>query len=475
MDAVPIMAQFMGGNAVWLTLAHFAAALTVSIHTLRFKRDVRAAIGWIGLAWLAPFFGALFYLGFGINRVKRKAQRLMGREAIAISPKDQRETRADPLEALKAAVGTVSGRDLVTVNSVDILDSGDEAYPAMLAAIGQAQTSVALSTYIFEMDKAGSAFVKALSEAHRRGVAVSVLIDGFGGDFLTSPAYHALLREGVPVARFLHSTLPWKMPLLNLRLHKKALILDERIAFVGGLNIAEDNLRRENPKTPVRDTHFRLTGEIVRQIADDFREDWRFTTDTSLPAPASSGSSDAPACGTARAIDSGPDQEYDHLVLVLLSAISAARTSIKILTPYFLPDEQLVTALQIAVYRGVSVDIVIPKVNNHPLVAWACRPHLRPILEAGGKVWESPPPFDHSKLATIDDEWSLIGSANWDARSLRLNFELTIELYDPALARRLSGLIGTKCASPVTLKEIDGRWPLTKLRDAAARLLMPYL
>ena len=227
------------------------------------------------------------------------------------------------------------------------------------------QTSVDLSTFIFRDDEAGRPFIEALARAHRRGVEVRVLIDGFGGGFLRSPAYHALRAEGVPAARFLHSALPWKMPFLNLRLHKKSLVIDHASAFVGGLNIGAENVIARKPRSPVRDIHFRVEGPVVRQVQQDFDYDWAFTTGEK---PISGRPRTVPSRlsgGTGRAIVSGPDQEVDPLPLVLASAVNLAQRSIRIATPYFLPDEQLVTALQLAALRGVEVHLVLPAVNNH--------------------------------------------------------------------------------------------------------------
>jgi cardiolipin synthase len=265
------------------------------------------------------------------------------------------------------------------------------------------------------------------------------------------------------------------MPFLDLRLHKKSLIVDGVSAFVGGLNIGAENLLESQPKAPVRDLHFLVEGAVVRQIAQQFEDDWSFAT-----GRAQIGSKPSPDAGSgegaiARAIAAGPDQEVDQLVLVLLSAINSAQQSIRIATPYFVPEEQLVTALQLAALRGVDVQLVLPAANNHRLVAWAVRTHVRPLLQSGCRLWRAPPPFDHSKLMTIDGEWSLIGSANWDMRSLRLNFELTLETYDPEFASRLSAIIDTHRARPITLAEVDGRRFIVKLRDAAARLTMPYI
>lgn len=458
-----------------LTAIHVATAGVVTIHALLGKRDVPAAIGWIGLAWLSPFFGPLLYLGFGINRVKRRARRLRGADDGGRSPVQPAIAPAEPTGSLQRAVGQITGMPTETGSVRAVLDCGDEAYPRMLVAIEAATSSIALSTFIFRSDELGQRFIAALTQAHQRGVAVRVLIDGFGGGFLFSRAYHALRRNGVPAARYLHSLLPWKMPLLDLRLHKKILLIDGRTAFLGGLNIGAENMLATQPEEPVRDVHFIVEGPVVRQVMDSFQDDWAFSTGEVLEGPLWFPPIHADGSAPARTISSGPDQSVDQLLLVLLSAINGASVHLRIATPYFLPDEQVITALQLAALRGVAVDIFIPARNNHRLMGWAMQAHIRPLLKAGCRIWRSPKPFDHSKLATVDDSWSLIGSANWDARSLRLNFEITMEFYDGDLAARLAGLIDGKRGEAVTLEQIDGRWPIVKIRDAAARLLMPYL
>jgi cardiolipin synthase A/B len=454
---------------------HFVLAGTVTAHALMTKRDVPAAIGWIGMAWLAPILGAALYVGFGINRVKRRARRLMGFVRSVDPPVKGDMSSEDPLERLKGAIGNITGQEMATGKVAAILQCGDQAYPQMLAAIESAKSSVRLCTYIFRTDEAGMHFIEALVRAHRRGVKTQALIDGFGGGFLRSSAYRRLRKEGVPVARFLHSALPWKMPFLDLRLHKKILAVDGEGAFIGGLNIGGENVIATRPKAPVTDVHFRVVGTIVPQIEQEFDDDWVFATGEEPAGPAPARAAPPDGGSAARAIVAGPDQDVDQLVLVLLSAINLAQHSIRIATPYFLPDEQLITALQLAALRGVQVHIVLPSKNNHQLVAWAAQTHIRPLLQMGCHLWRSPPPFDHSKLMTIDGKWSLIGSANWDMRSLRLNFELAVEFYDRDLATRLAEIIDARSVQPITLGEIDGRPFPIKLRDAAARLSMPYI
>ena len=179
----------------------------------------------------------------------------------------------------------------------------------------------------------------------------------------------------------------------------------------------------------------------------------------------------------ARVITDGPDADFEKARLTLLAALAEAQTSIQIVTPYFLPDVTLISALNLAALRGVRVDIVLPGKNNLPFVHWASRALWWQVLERGCHLWLTPPPFDHSKLMIVDGHWVLFGSANWDARSLRLNFELNVECYGREFAQRMESVIEQKLrhAREVTLAEADGRPLLSKLRDAIARLFSPYL
>jgi cardiolipin synthase len=376
------------------------------------------------------------------------------------------------LSALEHAGQRITGRPAEDGNAIQMLRNGDNAYPQMLAAIDSATRSVALSTYIFRADAAGNPFIEALTRAKERGVEVRVLIDGYGGGYFTSSTYHRLRRAGVPAARFLHSSLPWRMPFLNLRSHKKILGIDGRIVFTGGLNIGAENLTSTRPKHPVFDTHFKFEGPIVGQLIDVFAADWLFATKESLstdawfPALIPGGES------TARVVTSGPDSDLEKIEFVVLAALSCARESIKIMTPYFLPDERIITALSLAAYRGVEVDLVLPEHSNHPAVDWGSRVQMAPLLQAGCRVWTYPAPFNHSKLMTIDGLWALVGSANWDIRSFRLNFELDLEVYHCGLVREIDALIASHQKARLTLEQ---RPLALKLRDGAARLFVPYL
>ncbi len=449
-------------------------AIAVTLHVLLRKQEVASAVGWIGLAWFAPIIGGFTYFVFGINRVQRRARRLR--------PQDSRRPPAtgsrpgeDHLDLLKRGVGQITARPSLPGNAVQLYNDGDEAYPPMLAAINGAQGSVGMSSYIFRDDAWGGRFIAALAEAQSRGVAVRVLIDGIGGGWVRSAAYHHLRGKGVPAARFLHSPLPWRMPFLNLRSHKKILVVDGRVGFTGGMNIADDNVMAMRPKDPVQDTHFRIEGPVVGQLVEAFSQDWSFATDEDLDGDA--WFPDVPPDGPApaRAIDSGPDEDLEKVEFAVLQAISCARSSIGVMTPYLLPDDRLMSALVLAAMRGVAVDIVIPEKSDHRFIDWAARANTGRLLKHGVRVWLCPPPFRHSKAMVVDGEWCLIGSSNWDMRSFRLNFELCMELYDRTLAKELSTLMQGCRGRAMTEAQLDRRSMPARLRDAAVRLMLPYL
>ncbi len=452
-------------------------AAAVTVHVLLRKRDVASALGWIGLAWLSPILGGVLYFLLGINRVGRRARRFhrAARPAHGIAPPVPPEAPADPLAALDHAAQRLSGRARLTGNAIVPLHNGDEAYPPMLAAIAAARHSVALTSYILRGDAAGGAFLDALIAAAARGVAVRVLLDGIGSGYFVSPAYHRLRRAGVPCARFMHSPLPWQMPFLNLRTHKKILVVDGTEAFTGGMNIAAENVLAMHPRAPVRDTHFHVTGPVVAQLMDAFASEWSFVTGEALTGahwfPRLHPAGDA----AARVVTSGPDQDLEKIELLLLHAIGAAQRSIVVQTPYFLPNDRLTTALTLAAMRGVAVDIVQPQRGNHVLIDWASRANNAPLLQAGCRIWLNKPPFDHGKLMVVDSTWCMAGSANWDVRSLRLNFEVVLDIASPPLAAALEADMLAARGRRLTLAELDKRRLPAKLRDALARLMLPYL
>jgi cardiolipin synthase len=467
-------------NVDLIAVAYVLAAIAVTVHVLLKKYDVRAAIGWIGLAWLSPIVGAALYYLFGINRVTRRAARLtpepLRRPAVpSVTPSAENPLLPENILTVARVGEQLTGHPLASGNAISLFSNGDEAYPAMLAAIGGARRSIVLASYIFRLDQVGGAFIAALGAARDRGVEIRVLVDGIGSGYIASPAARELKRAGIPVARFMHHWLPWRMPFLNMRNHKKLLVIDGTVGFAGGLNIGAENFRKLRPALPVEDVHFRVEGPVVSQIMLTFAEDWNFTTGEILdnhlwwPELTTKGSV------LARGVSSGPDEDVGKLELILETAVAAAKQRLRVVTPYFLPDQRLMSAIILAALRGVAVDIVVPERSDHSLLDWAMRAHLGFFAVPGLTVYLTPKPFDHSKLATVDGIWCALGSANWDVRSLRLNFEFMLECYGADTASEVDRLIDRKIARAQRLSRLATRPLPIRLRDAAARLLLPYL
>jgi cardiolipin synthase len=434
-----------------LLVLHVVVAGWVTCHILLTKENVRASAGWIGLVILSPFIGSAAYWIFGVNRIRRHF--------------------AAPIDDVGAGdrLHDLSESMLPLVN-------GDEAYPAMLEAIGSARQSIALSSYIFDRDPAGKRFVEALGAARDRGVEVRVLVDDVGIRYSRRPIDRDLRSRGIATARFMPTRSLSFLAFVNLRSHRKLLIVDGETAFIGGMNIRHGNCVAENPRAPVQDVHFRVRGPVVAALTRVFEEDWEFATGEAvrLPRPAP-GPWGYP--GKVRVIADGPDDGLDKLQWTFLAALSTATRSARIVTPYFLPNEVLISGFEVALMKGVIVEIIVPAKSNLFYMDWPMRAVLERMVKRGVHVYLAPPPFDHSKIFLVDDEWCSIGSSNWDDRSLRLNFEVNLEIYDWELAGKLHRLVDRKRAAAhrLTVEEVRAVPVLRRLRNRFFRLFSPYL
>jgi cardiolipin synthase len=263
------------------------------------------------------------------------------------------------------------------------------------------------------------------------------------------------------------------MPFLNMRNHRKALLVDGRIGFTGGINIGAENLGAH----AIKDVHFRVEGPVVRTLMDTFARDWAFTTGEELDEDCWWPKLEAVGHVCARGLRAGPDADIYKLETILGAAITLARKRVRIVTPYFLPDPRLQFVIAQAGLRGVEVEIVLPQRSDQYVMDWAMRGQLRFFRHVKACFILSPGAFDHSKLCTVDGEWSVIGSSNWDARSFRLNFEFDLECVGREFTAQLDAIIDAKIARGRRLDPnclaLEPVW--LRLRNAAARLLMPYL
>jgi len=456
-------------------------------HALLYKRDPRAAMGWISVCLLFPIIGPALYFFFGINRVHHRAQlwkdgryqrRFVdferGEEPLSEIPCYNKAQSA--FTPLIRATYALTGLPLLSGNKVVVLRNGEEAFPAMLEAIDKANNSVDLCTYIFESNSSGQAFTEALCAAASRGVVVRVIVDAMGELYSWPRVSRRLRRSGVRIERFNPPRFMVQVPGLNMRNHRKLLVVDRQVGFTGGMNIGDRHfVKQAATRQPTADTHFQFEGAIVAQLAMGFAQTWQLATGE-MPKPPHG---EQRECGDSlcRVIVDGPDLNLDKLSNVLLAAIAQATQSIRIMTPYFLPSREMLAALQTAALRGVAVTLLLPEKNNLAYVHWAMRNMLWELLYYNISVAYQPPPFNHSKLFMVDGEYVLIGSANLDPRSLRLNYELSVEIYDKTLATELESRFdeGFARSTTVSLTELDERSLVIRSRDALCWLFSPYL
>jgi cardiolipin synthase A/B len=462
-----------------LLAAYVLAALVAAGHAILNKRDPRSAWGWIAVCWLFPLAGPLLYVTFGINRIQLAPLRSVVPQPATVEqaalPQLVNVHPADVQELARIGAA-MSGLPLAAGNRIEPLFNGDEAYPAMLAAIGAARRSVCLATYIYRDDAAGQTFATALAAAQARGVTVRVLLDGLADVFYRPRASRLLRRHGIKPALFLPPRLLPPMIHLNLRNHRKLLVVDGELAFTGGINIDDRHRLQGNGDGGIQDLHFRVRGPVVHQLQEVFAADWRFATGEEIaadPAPPSPGQ----GATAARVIRDGPNDELNRLELVLEGALAAAHRRVWIMTPYFLPRSSLLGALQGAALRGLDVQVLLPERSDQPWMDWATRHLLWQLLQHHVRVFYRPPPFAHTKLILMDDYYLQFGTANLDSRSMRLNFELMVEAYDPALQAVLSRhfMDARAACRPVALADVDSRPLAAQLRDGFFWLFSPFL
>ena len=467
--------------AAWLTLG-----LAASAHAISNKRHPRGAAIWVFLSFAFPIIGPWLYWVLGINRLERRAiERLGGRAKPFHLPDHVAEGLSAPtsfpetghLTTLRHIADRVTRLPLLPGNAIAPLHNGEQAYPAMIEAIGQAEQTVTLASYIFDWDEVGHEFAHALSDAAKRGVRVHVLLDGIGAVRTFSRMGRFLLKSGARVAAFFPLRFPFGRLRINLRNHRKLLVVDGKTGFTGGMNISERHLVDHPSPKRVEDLHFGIAGPVVAELQQAFCEDWYLATDELLTGDAYFPRLGMKGPSVCRGIISGPDEHFEQIHWILLGAFASAQRSVRIITPYFIPSEALIGAIAMTALRGVDVTLILPSVMDRNYMRWAADAYLWQLLEHGIRVYRRPPPFVHTKVMIVDERWILLGSANLDRRSFRLHFEFNIEAYDPRLAGELSRWMDglAEASEPVTLEQIESRSTGQRLRDGLAKVISPHL
>lgn len=475
----------------------FAAHILLTRH-----EESTSALMWLLVILLLPVAGMILYCFFGIIRIKTVGMRVQRIQDFVDSAKNkylgkQLKTYLENLnefipppekdnsEVRKILDNLFPARAPLSGNKLELLKDGTSAYPRMLEDIKNAEYSIRMQSFIIMNDPVGRKIFDALEERAENGVDVKVQYDNFGS-FKASFSYffHRYVKKKLsnlsirPFSPFNILT-PWRIQLRN---HRKLLIIDGRVAYIGGINIAQENIKtRKLPRRKhIHDLHCRITGPAVAAFQMTFLKDWTYSTRSKLvaeelpydfPPQKNEGSS------IVRVVDSGPGQNYQGSQNVFFAAAAAAKQSLWILTPYFVPGYSYIQALSMTAARGVDVRVIVPKNNNHPFVAQATQSFYRSLLFSGIKVFEKRGDFSHAKAMLVDAEWAFMGSSNCDVRSFRLNFELDFCVHEGSFIGDLKKQFDEELAASreITLKAINSKSVFTKLRENFCALFAPIL
>ena len=470
-------------NIFWhnltIVLAYFILSAGSAIHILTRKEDIKSSIGWIALVFLSPFIGVILYIFFGTNRVKRKGIKLKKKTPLSGT-------------VLKKETGLLFEDQFITYgynvypqkftfgNSVKPLQNGTQAYPEMAEAVKNAKKEVLVESYIFDNDSETDKLIDAFKTAIANGACVKVLIDAVGTFRIFKKSIKKKLSKikGLEYEVFLPFHFPSTFSLFNLRNHRKIMLIDSQIAFFGGMNLALANTLTDNTEKGIIDITFKVEGPVVEQIKHIFEDDWEFVKKKKFHSRAcfTPGSENTKTGVPARIIPDGPGGENGKIELLVQGMINSASKKILIITPYFLPENNILTALEMAAMRGVNIEIIIPEKSDHKIIPWATEPNFLRLAAKGIKIYMTPPPFDHSKIFVADDEKVLVGSSNWDVRSFRLLFEADMEIISKDIAGQLTeiGEIKKKKAKHFDIKASKNLPFLKRLRNNACRLITPY-
>ncbi len=483
------------------SILHAAAFVLVSYHVLSERREPSSALLWIFIAWALPFLGPLAYLCFGVNRISSKGWQKHEYDELLLSARRRREEAGEALSAwqglrTESVVAPAEGfeRDIhraldillpdhpvLTGNTVDFLLTGDEAIPAILASVRSARHHIHLQSFIIGGDAVGRELMELLAQKAREGVQVRLLHDRFGSTFALLRGLFKEYRsiENLHIAGWTQANVLKRQFQINLRNHRKILVVDGTEAYCGGVNLSTVN-RSCNGRPPIRDYHFRLRGPVVHELQYTFMRDWHFITDSSpdeLLQPEFFPRIQPRGERRCRLINSGPGGEYGVARDIVFQAFTMAEKQILAVTPYFVPPMDILKALRAAAQRGVDVRLVVPARNNHWFAGMASRAYYQELLEAGVRIFQRPPPFMHAKAIILDGRFTLIGTANLDVRSLVLNYETNLAVYDEAFADQMKAVALDEIAvsREILLQSWRARPHHRQLAENLLSLLTPIL
>ncbi|WP_144023622.1 cardiolipin synthase [Paenibacillus sp. FSL H8-0548] len=456
------------------------------------RRNASTTWAWLMILFFVPVFGFILYLILGQKLRKRKLYKLLGDSQRIVEHTIERQMRQlRDGELLDKDLEMISYQDMVYMNlktsyalytsnnAVEIYTEGNQKFDALLRDIESAQHHIHLVYYIVRDDKLGRRLVKALAAKAAEGVEVKFLYDHIGSSGLPKRYFYELRAAGGQAAAFFPSRIPYLNLKLNYRNHRKLVIIDGQVGYIGGFNIGDEYLGLNKHFGEWRDTHLRVQGNAVLQMQAQFLMDWNLAAsgkiilnDQYFPIM-----DDAKGTIGMQLVASGPDTEYQQIKNSYIKMIYAAKKTICLQTPYFVPDESLMTALKIASLSGVDVRIMLPIKRDHFFVYWATHSYLGELLANGVQCYMFEKGFLHAKTLVIDGKVASVGTANLDIRSFKLNFEMNAFIYDTQTAAKLQRIFedDMKNSTQLTLALYGKRPLMNRFKESISRLLSPIL
>jgi cardiolipin synthase len=455
-------------------------------HLLLLNKRSTATLAWLWALLLFPGLGAVLYLAVGTERVRRRRKRrqrsFRRTKGLADSVQEARETLAQLPADLSSrnlfeTTSRIIGLPTDVVGEVKILRNAQPFYDALRKSIAEAKTSIHVESYVWRKDAVGAEFLDLLVAAARRGVRVRLLLDELGCLGLTRRYFRRLVEAGGEFS-WCHTLYPrHNRYFFNLRNHRKLQVIDSRVAYVGGMNFGREYLGLNPALGSWCDLQVELRGPVVTRLQQVFAEDWFFATGREDPLEDVQEAPSRHALSPMQVLRTGPDEDDHPMLRINLALIEAARKRFWISAGYFLPNGSMEAALQVAVARGVDVRLLVSEKSEHPLLVRAGRSYYDALLRQGVRIFEYRRGIEHSKYMVLDDDVAVVGSSNFDDRSMRLNFELSVLVHrhatNAALARLFTEMTGE--AHEINRASFRRRPLHDRLVESTLRLFSPLL
>ena len=481
----PVKSYLKTGSIVYFIFA--SLIFFTGMLLLLERRDPSKTLAWLLILIFLPLVGFILYLIFG--RHPRK-QRITHRKRVQdpqLYPLDYSSYHSlapnNPAIQEKARLIALiyNNADFPPTarNKTKVLTDGQEIFPAFLAALEKAEKHIHLETYILRDDQIGTQIADLLCQKAHNGVQVRLIYDGLGSRHLSKAYLQKLRSAGVQIAVFFPVKLPFLHRKINYRNHRKILIIDGKIGFVGGANIGDEYLGQNLEIGFWRDTHLYIEGDAVHFLQRIFLQDWHFITQEYLDLESHKlfPPTTTQTKHLVQITASGPDSQWEAIMQVYYYTIATAQKSVYITSPYFIPNESILTALKTAALSGVDVKLILPAKPDHKIVYWAAMSYLGQLLASGVKIYFYQKGFIHAKTLTVDSLVSSIGSANMDQRSFSLNFEVNAFIYEKEIAQQLEKDFqeDLRSSQQLTLQDFRQRSLGHHLLESIARLFSPLL